>query len=73
MNYTITDYNELIPKGVVFNIRQINDMGLIKSDMLKKLIYNQEIEVLKIASKNHISRTALIAYLESNTIPAQIN
>lgn len=70
MNSTITNYDELIPHGVVFNIKQINDMGLIKSDMLKKLIYTQQIEVLKIASKNHISRTALIAYLESNTIPA---
>jgi hypothetical protein len=71
MNTLITNYDELIPEGVVFTIRQIDDMGLIKSDMLKKLIYTQQIEVLKIASKNHISRTALIAYLESNTIPVQ--
>jgi len=73
MNTTVTNYNELLPDGVVFSIRQINDMGLIKSDMLKKLIYNQQIEVLKIASKNHISRTALIKYLEDNTIPAKTN
>ena len=73
MNTLITNYDELIPEGVIFTIRQINDMGLIKSDMLKKLIYTQQIEVLKIASKNHISRTALIAYLESNTIPVQSN
>ena len=73
MNTLVTNYDELIPEGVVFSIKQINDMGLIKSDMLKKLIYTQQIEVLKIASKNHISRTALIAYLESNTIPVQSN
>lgn len=65
-----TDYNLLIPDGILFTIRQIHDMGLIKSDMLKKLILNREIEVVKIGSKNHISRFILIAYLESNTIPA---
>lgn len=44
----ITNYNELIPKGIIFSIKEINDMNLIKSDMLKKLIYNNEIEVVKI-------------------------
>lgn len=70
---TITDFNTLIPDGILFSIRQIDDMSLIKSDMLKKLIYNREIEVLKIGSKNFISRTSLIAYLEANTIPIQAN
>lgn len=45
-------------------------MKLIKSDLLKKLIYTQKIEVTKLNSKNFISRSGLIAYLESNTIPA---
>ena len=66
----ITNFEELIPKGVVFSIKQINDMNLIKSDMLKKLIYQRAIEVVKIGTKNFISRTALIAFLEANTIPA---
>ncbi|WP_373002012.1 DNA-binding protein [Sulfurimonas sp.] len=66
----ISDYNNLLPEGVLFNIRQIDDMGLIKSDMLKKLIYNREIEIVKLGKKNFISRTVLIAYLEANTLPA---
>ncbi len=66
----ITNFEELIPQGVVFSIKQINDMNLIKSDMLKKLIYQRAIEVVKIGTKNFISRTALIAFLEANTIPA---
>ena len=66
----ITNFEELIPKGVLFSIKQINDMNLIKSDMLKKLIYQRAIEVVKIGTKNFISRTALIAFLEANTIPA---
>ena len=46
-------------------------MNLIKSDMLKKLICNREIEVVKLGKKNFISKTALVAYLEANTIPAE--
>lgn len=68
-----TDFNLLLPDRVLFNIRQIDEMGLIKSDMLKKMILNREIEVIKIGKKNHISRTTLISYLQENTIPAENN
>jgi hypothetical protein len=69
---TITsDFNALLPKNILFSIREIEELGLIKSDLLKKLIYSQKIEVTKLASKNFISRTALIGYLEANTIPAR--
>lgn len=69
----ITNYEELLPEGILFSIRQINEMGLIKSDLLKKLIYSHKIEVVKLNSKNFISRTALISYLESQTIPVDGN
>ena len=65
-----TDYDELIPKGVIFNLKQIEEMGIIKIDMAKKLIYKGQIEVVKIGSKLHLSRAELIRYLECNTIPA---
>jgi hypothetical protein len=65
-----TDYDKLIPKRVLFSIREINDMGLIKSAMLKKMIAHRMIEVVKVSTKNFISRSVLIAYLETNTIPA---
>ncbi len=65
-----TDYNTLIPAGVIFSLRQIEDMNIIKVDMAKKLIYNNAIEIVKIGKKIHISRTELIRYLESNTIEA---
>ena len=67
----ITNFEELIKQFVLMSIKDIEDMKIIKSDMLKKLIYKREIEVTKIGSKNFISRTALIAYLEANTIPAE--
>ncbi len=62
-----TNYDEIIPKGVLFNLREIQEMKLIKISMLKKLVFNRRIEIVKIASKLHISRTELIRYLESNT------
>jgi len=69
----ITNYEELIGHFVLMSIKEIHDMKIIKSDMLKKLIYRREIEVVKIGSKNFVSRTALIAYLEANTVPAEAN
>lgn len=64
-----TNFDELIPKdAILFSIRDINDLGIIKSDMCKKLLYRGEIEVVKIGSKNFISRTELIRYLNENTI-----
>ena len=66
----ITNFEELLPQGILFSIREINDMGLIKSDLLKKLIYSQKIEVTKLNSKNFISRSALIDYLTKNTFKA---
>jgi hypothetical protein len=64
-----TNFNDLIPQGVVFNLKQIEDMNLIKTDMSKKLIYAGELETVKIGKKLHVSRTELIRYLENNTVP----
>ncbi|RBQ26336.1 DNA-binding protein [Arcobacter sp. CECT 9188] len=63
-------YDILIPQGVIFNLKEIEEMKIIKSDMAKKLIYNNELEVVKIGSKIHISRTELIRFLVVNTIKA---
>lgn len=63
-----TNYDDLIPKKVLFSIKEINDLGIIKSDMCKKLIYKKEIEVVKIGKKNFISRSEIIKYLEFNTL-----
>jgi len=65
-----TNYDTLIPQGILFNLQQVEDMQIIKKNMAKKLIYNHELEVVKIGSKLHISRTELIRYLEENTVLA---
>lgn len=63
----ITDYDKLIPQGVLFNLLQIQDMNLIKIDMSKKLIAQGQLEVVRIGTKLHIPRTELIRYLEEST------
>ncbi len=65
-----TDYDALIPKGVLFNLREIEEMKIIKIDMAKKLIEKRAIEIVKIGNKIHISRTELIRFLEEHTIEA---
>ena len=64
----ITDFNEIIPQGILFNLKEIESMNIIKVDMAKKLVLNKELEVVKIGNKIHISRTALIHYLQTRTI-----
>ncbi|MCG3692189.1 helix-turn-helix domain-containing protein [Aliarcobacter butzleri] len=62
-----TNYNLLLPNKVLFNLKEIEDLGVIKIDMAKKLVYNGVLEVVKIGNKIHISRDELIKYLETNT------
>ena len=38
--------------------------------MCKKILYNREIEVVKLGTKNFIARAELIRYLKSRTISA---
>jgi hypothetical protein len=65
-----TNYDKLIPKGVIFNLKQVEEMKIIKIEMAKKLIRKGEIEVVKIGNKLHVPRSELVRYLESNTIAA---
>jgi len=65
-----TNYDNLIPQGILFNLRQIEDMNIMKVNMAKKLIFKNQLEVVKIGNKFHISRTEFIRYLEENTVEA---
>ena len=64
------NFQDLIPQKVLFSIKEISDLGIIKNDMCKKLIYNRKIEVVKLGTKNFIARVELIRYLKSRTISA---
>jgi len=65
-----TDYNALIPQGILFNLREIENMKIIKIDMAKKLIQKKMLTVVLIGKKLHISREELIQFLQRNTILA---
>jgi len=67
MTTETTDFDKLLPPGILFPLAQIDDIGVIKKDMSKKLIVKGELEVVRIGTKLHISRTELIRYLEENT------
>lgn len=65
-----TDFNTIIPQGILFNLKEIEKMNIIKIDMAKKLVLKKQLEVIKIRRKIHISRAELIRYLESRTVRA---
>ena len=64
---TQTDYNKLIPDGVLFNLVEVQEMKLLKVPTAKKMIDRGLLEVVRIGKKLHISRAELIRYLEDNT------
>ena len=65
-----TNYDSILPQGVLFNIREIEGLGIIKIDLMKKLVLKKQIEFIKIGRKIHIARSELIRYLESRTVSA---
>ena len=65
-----TDFNTIIPQGVLFNLKELEGMNIIKIDMAKKLVLKKQLEVIKVGRKIHISRAELIRYLESRTVRA---
>ena len=61
------NYEDLIPKGIIFNLQEIQDMKVLKIPKIKKLIYDKELEVVRVGNKLHVPRAELIRYLEENT------
>lgn len=64
------DYKSIIPNKVLFNLKEVEQMGIFKVDMAKKLIRKKELEVTKIGTKLHIARDVLIKFLEKHTVGA---
>ena len=65
------NYDLLLPSKILFSLKEIEDLGVIKTDKSKKLVYSGFLEVVKIGNKIHISREELIRYLKENTYPAK--
>lgn len=71
----MANFAELIPQeaGILLSIKIIHELGIIQKDMMRKIIFNKGISVVKIGSKNFIARDTLISYLEANTVPAEVD
>ena len=65
---SLTNYENLLPQAILFNLKEIDELSIIKVPMIKKLILNRKLEVVKIGNKIHITRPELIRFLEANTI-----
>lgn len=63
-----SNYEDLIPKRVLFNLREIENLGLIKIATIKKILSKGEISYIRIGNKLHITRSELIRYLKINTL-----
>jgi len=64
-----TNYKDLLPKGILFNLKEVEELKILNIPMAKKLIQNNELECVKVGNKLHISRIELMRFLEKNTIP----
>ena len=40
-----TDYNSIIPNKILFNLKEIEDIGIIKTDMAKKLVKKHQYSI----------------------------
>ena len=69
---TKANYENIIPKGVLFNLGQLQELNILKTPTAKKLIYAGKLEAIKIGNKLHISRTEIIRYLEDRTLKVNV-
>ena len=65
---TKSNYNKIIPAGVLFNLAQLQELNIIKISTAKKLIYIGKLEAIKIGNKLHVSRAEIISYLSINAL-----
>lgn len=70
---TNNNLDNIIPKGVLFNLGQLQELNILKTPTAKKLIYAGKIEAIKIGNKLHISRAEIIRYLEDRTLKVNVN
>ena len=70
---TNNNLDNIIPKGVLFNLGQLQELNILKTPTAKKLIYAGKLEAIKIGNKLHISRAEIIRYLEDRTLKVNVN
>ena len=63
-----TNFEEILPNLVLFNLKQLEDIGVLKAPTAKKLIYQGKLEAIKIGAKLHITKAEVIRYLTDRTL-----
>ena len=63
-----TNFEEILPDLVLFNLKQLEDFGVLKTPTAKKLINQGKIEAIKIGAKLHITKAEVIRYLTDRTL-----
>lgn len=66
------DVESTIPNQVLFNLKVIEELGIAKVSMMKKIISKGEISIVKIGNKIHVTRAELIKFINDNTVNAHI-
>ena len=62
-----TNYDSLLPQGVLFNLREIESFGIIKIDMMKKLVLKKQIEFALIAATKKA-----VQFAEKNIVTSRL-
>ena len=58
----------VLPKQIMFSLRDLQDLGFMKISTLKKFISQGDIEAVKIGTKIFILRDEVIRYFNENII-----
>jgi hypothetical protein len=59
---------EILPNLVLFNLKQLEDFGVVKTPTAKKLINQGKLEAIKIGAKLHITKAEVVRYLTDRTV-----
>ena len=60
-------YEQLLPQQVLFSLKDLQDIGVLKVSTAKKLINEDKLTATKIGVKLFIPRPEIIRYLDVNT------
>ena len=63
-----TNFEEILPNLVLFNLKQLEDIGVFKIPTAKKLINQGKLEAIKIGAKFHITKAEVIRYLTERIV-----
>ena len=63
-----TDFETIIPKQILFQLKELEELGIIKIKTAKKFIDNGLINAVKIGNRLHVTRVDLIKYLNDRVI-----